>query len=653
MIGPDRSVEDRREPGGQPSVADGGTLRWTRAVYRFPPLRNAVLAGVLTLVGVIFQFSGGGKVAQYVLFGTAIVLGGWFFTKEGLEVLRNERKVGIQILMLAAAAGSVVLNLFEEAAALVVLYSSAEAVEHLTYERTRSAIRDLLELIPKRAHLLADGVEKDIPVDELRVGDRFLVRPGESIPTDGIIRSGASALNQAPVTGESVPVDKGPGQEVFAGSINGTRALEIEATAQFQENTLQRIVRLVETAQSHKSQTQSLIERFSVIYSPAVLAAAALLTLIPGTITGEWNAWFLRSVTLIVAGAPCALVMSVPVAIAAAITHGGKEGILVKGGAQLERLGRVRTVAFDKTGTLTQGKLRVTDIVTLDGHSERNAIELAAGVEAQSEHPLARAIVDHAHSQGVEPGSIRSFEALIGFGARAIVDGQATWMASPAGLVNFTRAEIPAEALGLQAQGKTLAVLGRDDRPIALFALRDQLRPEARETITLLRSLGVVHIAMLTGDAEPTAKAIAADLGIDDVIAELKPDMKLQAIEGLRKRFGATAMVGDGINDAPALAAADVGIAFGTRGSAAAIEAADVALMADDLRKVSEAFRLGRRAARISLQNLIFSILVLAVLIPSAVGGALTVVAAVVAHEVSEMLAVANGVRAGRHPRSS
>ena len=628
-------------------------LRWREAIYRFPPLRNAVIAGLLTSAGVLLQLAGGGpKSASIGLYSAAIVLGGWFFTKEGLEELVKEHEVGIEILMLAAAAGSIALGLFEEAAALVVLYSSAEAVEHLTYERTRSAIRDLLDLVPKQAHLVTATGERDVLAADLQVGDRFVVRPGESLPTDGIIRSGSSSINEAPVTGESVPTDKGPGQEVYAGSINGAVALDIEATRPFQENTLQRIVQMVEEAQAHKSHTQRLIDRFSTAYSPAVLAAAALLAVIPGLLVGGWHEWFLRAVTMVVAGAPCALVMSVPVAVAAAISHGGHEGILVKGGAQLEALGRVRTVAFDKTGTLTVGSPRVTEVVPLNGWQAADVLSLAVGVEARSEHPLARAIIEHGREVGISPREAWSHQALVGLGAAAMVSEGRAWVASPARLPEFTADVLPAEATRLQDEGKTLAVVGIGDSAAGLLALRDEPRPGAREAIAMLRALGVVHVALITGDNQRTAHAIAATLGVDQVVADLLPDQKVLAIEELRERFGTTAMIGDGINDAPALARADVGIALGTGSSDAAIEAADVALMADDLGKVAEAIRLGRRASRISRQNLAFSVLLLAVLIPSSVLGALTVVAAVVAHEASELLAVLNGVRAGRHPRA-
>lgn len=554
--------------------------------------------------------------------------------------------------MLVAAAGAMAFGLFEEAAALVVLYASAEAVEELTFARTRSAIRELLDLAPRHATLLRGGREELVPVEELRPGDVFLVRPGEALATDGRIRSGQGTLDEAPVTGEAAPVEKGPGAEVFAGAVNGPSALEVEATRPFAENTLQRIIRLVEEAQDQKSRAQRFVDRFSDRYSPAVLGAAVLVAVVPPLLIGvDWGDWALRAITLVVAAAPCALVMSIPVAVAAAISRGGREGILVKGGAQLEALGRIRVVAFDKTGTLTVGRPQVTDVVALDGESERDALELAAAVEARSEHPLAAAIVAHAEVEGLVIRPAEAFEALVGHGARARIDGREAWVGSPRLLAQLApEAEVPSQAGELQAQGKTVAVVGEGVRPLALIALRDEPRPEAPRAIAALRGLGIQHVAMLSGDNERTAHAIAAELGIDEVRAELRPEDKVEAIERLRAEHGQVAMVGDGINDAPALAHADLGIAMGTGGTDAAIEAADVALMADDLEKVAEALRLGRRARRISRQNLIFSIALLTLLIPSALAGLLTVVAAVLVHEISELLAVANGVRTARLP---
>lgn len=634
-------------------AASSRQLGWLEATHRFPPLRNALLSGSLLVAGLVLEAADAPEGLAVAVFCVAIVVGARYFAAEGLEELVSEREVGIEILMLLAAAGAIVFGLFEEAAALVFLYATAEAIEELTFARTRSAIRELLDIAPKQARRLAGGVEATVPAEALRPGDVFVVRPGEALATDGVIRDGRSSLNESQVTGEAVPVDKGPGQEVFAGSVNGQGALEVEVTRAYEDNTLQRIVHLVEQAQAQKSSAQRFVDRFSLRYSPAIIVAAVFVAVVPPLLGGDWEEWALRAVTLLVAAAPCALVMSIPVAAAAAISRAGREGILIKGGVQLEALARVEVVCLDKTGTLTRGKPQVTDVVAT-GVDEGRALALAAAVESRSEHPLAEAIVNHARAAGVDIVQAEDFQALVGHGALARVGGEQVWVGSPELAAQRAPShELPDELESLQEEGKTVVVCGIGDRPVGLIALRDEPRPDAREAIATLRAIGIRHIAMFTGDNARTASAIARELGIDEVRAELKPEDKVREVARVRERFGPVAMVGDGINDAPALASADVGMAMGTGGTDAAIEAADVALMADDVTKVAEALRLGRRAARISRQNLIFSILLLAFLIPSAVIGLLTVVVAVVVHEVSELLAVGNGVRAARRPASA
>lgn len=625
-------------------------LSWRAATYRFGPLRNALAAALLTALGLLVEWADGPEGLALGLFVAAMPVGAWYFAQEGLEELLEEREIGIEALMLLAAGGALVFGLVEEAAALIVLYALAESIEELTFARTRSAIRGLLDLAPKQAQRLVDGRTETVPAADLQVGDVFVVLPGEALPTDGVIRDGTSTLNEAAVTGESVPVEKAVGQEVFAGTLNGAGALEVEVTRAYADNTLQRIVHLVEEAHSQKSGAQRFVDRFATRYSPAVLAAGILVALLGGAIDGDWEEWALRGVTVLVAGAPCALVMSVPVAAAAAISRAGRDGILIKGGLQLEALGRVQAVALDKTGTLTRGTPQLTDVVALAG-DEREALRLGAAVEARSEHPLAQAILTGARERELNLPRAERFTALIGHGASADVEGRKIWVGSPKLVAQQApQAALPPEVARLQQEGKTVVFVGEDDRLLALLALRDEPRPEAVQALALLRHIGIKHIVMLTGDNQRTAEAIAAQLGIDEVLAELKPEDKVAAIEQLQQRYGTVAMVGDGINDAPALATADLGMAMGTGGSDAAIEAADVALMADDITKVSEALRLGRRASQISRQNLLFSIVLLAILIPSAVVGVLTVVVAVAIHEASELLAVGNGVRAAQRP---
>ncbi|MGI8518014.1 MAG: heavy metal translocating P-type ATPase [Acidimicrobiia bacterium] len=572
--------------------------------------------------------------------------------REAVESLWR-RRINIDVLMGVATVGSAALGLWEEAAFLAFLYAGAEGLEEYTYDRTRGAIRALLDLAPKEARLLRDGQEVTVPAVELRPGDRFLVRPGESLATDGTIRSGATSLDEAVVTGESVPVDKNPGDTVYAGSVNLTGAIEVEATADFTDNSLARIIHLVEEAQEEKTRTQQVIDRFGDRYSPAVLAGAFLLAVVPTLFGGEGGEWIRRAVTLTVAGAPCALVMSTPVAVAAAIGSAGKRGVLIKGGVHLENLGRVRVVCFDKTGTLTAGTPAVTDVVPVDDHRAEEVIRIGAAVEASSEHPLAEAIVRRAAADGVEVTRAPHFEALTGSGARAEVNGAVAFVGKPE---LFTQLGVDVKHLHdqitrLQAEGKTVVAVGTEQKIHGLLALRDEPRPKAAEAVASLKRAGIKHLAMLTGDNRATAESIAGGLGIDQVLAELRPEDKTRAIRDLEKRFGPVAMVGDGINDAPALATATVGIAMGAAGTDAAIEAADVALLGDDLGAVAFTIELGRRTRKITYQNVVFSVALLAVLVPAAVIGLIGIAVAVTAHEVAELIAVLNGLRA-RNPGS-
>ena len=645
-LGPEGAEEDVEE------LDDDEVENFEGPWYRFPPMRNALVSGVLLLVGwLVERFTGAPGYVPIGVFVLAIAVGAYYWAKEGLEEFVEEREVGIEALMAFATVGAVILGAWFEAAFLAFLFAAAEATEEYTYARTRTAIRSLLDLAPETATRLVpeDGREETIPAEEVGVGDLFLVRPGERIPTDGEIIEGASSLDESAVTGESVPVEKGEGGKVFAGTINTTGSLKVRATTPFESNSLQKIIHLVEEAQGVKSRAQRWIDRFGNRYSPAVLVAALFLLVVPPLLGGPFDTWSYRAVVLLVAAAPCALVMSTPVAIAAAIGRAGREGVLIKGGIHLENLAKVRVVAFDKTGTLTRGRPVVTDVVS-SGGSPDAMLRAAAGVERLSEHPLARAIVERARSEGIEPPEPSGFESLTGAGAKAQVDGRAVYVGSPA-LFRDVLGVSPDGALEdvarLQAEGKTVVLVGDDERVEGLLALRDEPREEARRAVDELRRMGY-RAAMLTGDNERTAKAIAGDLGIDDVRADLKPEDKVEAVKGLEREYGPVAMVGDGINDSPALATATVGMAMGTAGTDAAIEAADVALMGDEPGKAAYALKLAKRSRGISVQNIVFSILILAVLIPGAVLGLIGIAFAVFAHEASELLAVANGLCAAR-----
>jgi len=636
------------------SSAEEGDERFDGPWWRFPPMRNALLSGVLLGIGFFGSLAGlFPEAVSTSLYVAAALAGASHWGREALENI-PKRRVNIDVLMGVATIGTAVLGLWEEAAFLAFLYGAAEALEELTYSRTRGAIRSLLDLAPKEAHLLRDGRELIVPASELNPGDVFLVRPGEGIPTDGRIRAGNTTINEAAVTGESVPVDKAPESDVFAGTVNLTGAIEVIVTRPFHDNTLSRIIHLVEEAQEQKTNAQRFIDRFGDRYSPALLAGALSLLVIPPLLGGDFHEWATRAVTLTVAGAPCALVMSTPVAVAAAIGSAGKRGVLIKGGIHLESLGLLQAVALDKTGTLTRGTPEVTDVVPLAEAGRSQTLRLAAAVERFSEHPLGQAIVNAARDGQLQVPSCDAFQALTGAGASGLVEGARVYVGSVELFESLGAQLNGAGALAdaYREQGKTTVLVGSASVALGLIAVRDEIRAEARDAVQGLHAAGIKAVIMLTGDNERTARAIASEVGIDDVRAGLKPEDKSTAVEELTKSIGHVGMVGDGVNDAPALAAASVGIAMGTVGTDAAIEAADVALMGDDLRGVVYAVRLGRRAQTISRQNIVFSLVLLAVLIPSAVAGVLTVAVAVTAHDVAEIIAVANGLRA-RAPRGT
>jgi len=614
----------------------------------YPPLRNALIAAAIALCGAALgaaDLVGDGLEDLFYLI--AILIGWYHWLLRGLDELLEERVVGIEMLMLAATLGAVVLGMSDEAAALVVLYAAAEGVEEYTFARTRRAIRALLDLAPKQARLLRGQREVLVPAAEIKRGDRFLVRPGESVATDGVVVKGRSSVDESLVTGESALVRKCEGDSVLAGTINSEGAITVKASSKFENNTLSRIIHLVESAQEEKGRSQRWIERFGRRYSPAVIVAALLLFL------GAWlfgysaSEWGRRAVVLLVAAAPCALVISLPIAMAAGITGAGRNGILIKGGAHLEHLGIIRTIAFDKTGTLTYGRPAVTDVVAPD-IPEGRLLAVAAALERNSEHAIAAAIVTAASERQVGPVEAIGFEALTGAGVRATIDGETWFVGSPALFreLGCDLEPVHKSIEDLEGAGKTVVVVGREAQVAGLIALQDTVRAEAASVVQELRQAGL-RLVMLTGDNLRAARKVAETLGIEDVRAHLKPEDKVAAI-GELVREAPVLMVGDGVNDAPALASATCGIAMGAAGTDAALEAADIALMADDLRKLAQAIHLGRRARRISQQNIVFSLVVLAALIPLAVTGLVGLAVAVIGHEASELLAVANGLRVGR-----
>jgi Cd2+/Zn2+-exporting ATPase len=623
--------------------------------WRNPRVVTSALSGVLLLTGWLLSRGGAPEVAATAVFIASLIIGGYYFGREAIEELLLEREVGIELLMATAAVVATLMGEPFEGAMLAFLYSMSEAAEGYTGEKTRAAVKALMNLAPRTARVRRDGGEVDIPAEEVKAGDVFVVLPGQSMPTDGEVVIGQSSVDQAPVTGESVPVEKNVGDTVFAGTINGEGALEVRATKAFADNTIARIIHMVEEAQERKGNSERFIERFGKRYSPAVLAIGILIAILPPLLTdAAWREWIARATVFIVAAAPCALVISIPIALVATLGTAARRGVLIKGGVFVEDLAKVRVVALDKTGTITHGAPEVTDMILLAGSplAAERVLAAAAGIESRSQHPLARAILRYAKSRGVTPASITDFRSLTGAGAAARLDsangGQEVLVGSPALFERELRVslgEVAADVSRFQMEGKTVIVVGDAGSAWSILAIRDNVRPNAASAIRALHASGVRTVAMLTGDNERTARAIAREVGIDEVYADLTPEDKAGIVRNLTARDGHVAMVGDGVNDAPALAEATVGVAMGAAGTDVALETADVALMADDLDKLVYALRLARRHERVVRQNLALSVIVITVLVVGAVLGQLTLPLAVIGHEMSEFVVIASGLR--------
>ena len=615
------------------------------------PVRWSAGAGLLLAVGFLAGLLGAPSSVTTGIYVLATVVGARFFAAEAVEEFVEEREIGIELLMTVATVVAGLLGEWGEAASLAFLYSIAESLEEFTEDRTRAAIRKLLDLAPRRVtRLRDDGSEEEVDLDEIVVGDRFVVRPGQNVATDGVVQEGHTAIDESAVTGESVPVEKEMGDRVFAGTSNAHGALVVEALATASDNTLANIVELVSEAQERKCRGEQFMHRFAGVYSPAVLALGVLVAVVGGVATGDWDVWVLRAATVLVAAAPCALVISIPVTYVAAIGSASRKGVLIKGGIYLEELGRLRAIAMDKTGTLTRGKPQLVEIRPTGDRSDDEVLRLAAAVERRSEHPLARAVVSAAETRGLEATPAAAFEATTGGGAQATVDGAPLVIGSPA-FVDGRGHDLEAvrtDVDELQAQGNTVVLLADDRELLGVLAIADTVRDQSAGAVAELRRLGIEHVVMLTGDNPRTAATIAEQVGIDEIGASLSPEDKAARIRDLIERFQHVGMVGDGINDAPPLATASVGIAMGTAGSDIAIETADIALMADDLDKLTEAVRIGHRTRRIVRQNLVLSFVILTVLVPGALVGLVGLPLAVLAHELSELVVILNGTRMAR-----
>jgi len=585
----------------------------------------------------------------------AAMLSGGFGTARKAAASLRRLDFNMNVLMTVAVTGAALIGEWGEGAVVAFLYSVSEALESYTIDRARQSIRSLMEIAPGTATIRREDREVELPVEEVRPGDVLVVRPGEKIAMDGRVLSGRSAVDQAAITGESVPVEKVAGDEVFAGTLNQYGVLDVEVTKLVNDTTIARIINMVEEAQARRAPAQAFVDRFAKYYTPVVIALAAGITVFPPLFLGQpWSPWVYRGLALLVVACPCALVVSTPVAIVSAIGNAARNGVLIKGGVYLEEAGSLAAVALDKTGTLTTGTPAVTDIITVDDKmDERELLSLAASVEKMSEHPLAAAVVRKAGEAGLELAPVTGFEALVGRGARADLGDREVIIGNP-GLFKELRmdpASLAEDVQRLQSEGKTAMLVGVDGRTAGVLAVADTMREAAGDTVRELRAMGIEKVIMLTGDNPAAAESIARRTGVDEFMAELLPRDKVAAVQELRGKYGRVGMVGDGVNDAPALAAATVGIAMGGAGTDTALETADIVLMADDLSRLPFTIGLSRTALKVIKQNIAFSVVIKLAAVLLVFPGWLTLWLAILADMGASVLVTLNGIRlAGFNP---
>ena len=648
-------VTVREADGG---AADDGTSR------RSLRIETAFVAITFlgTVGGLVTGWVDGPPVAASAGYGLAYVFGGWYGLVGAVQTLRH-RAVDIDLLMILAALGALSIGAPFEGAMLLFLFSLSNVLQDYAIGRSRRAIHALMKLRPESAQVLRDGSEVSVPVDEVEVGERFVVRPGDRLPLDGVVAAGESTVDQSSLTGESVPVAKGPGDDVFGGTINESGSLEVRVTNRASESAIARLIHMVEEAQSERAPTQRLIDRLEQPYVLGVLAMTALAVAVPLSLGRPFDPTFYRAMTLMVAASPCAVIISTPAAVLSAIAAAARQGVLFKGGEHVESAATIDAVAFDKTGTLTEGNTKLTDVRVRDGVDIDGAemttdrlLAWAAAVQDRSEHHLARATVDGARERGLDVPDATGFRATVGKGVSGVVRGHTVHIGNRRYFETVTEAgpiagsDAGFEALEtLQDEGKTsvLVAVETDERlrVVGWLAFTDTLRPGAAEMVAALRKLGVEHVVMLTGDNEAVAREIADEVGIDEVRAELLPEQKVAIVEELVDRYGEVAMVGDGVNDAPALATATLGVAMGGAGTDVALETADVVLMADDLGKIPYAFGLGRATRRTLSTNFVVAFGAIAVMIAAILAAGLPLPLAVVGHEGSTVVVSLNGLR--------
>ncbi len=620
-----------------------------------PQSALVIASGILTGLGLVLDWMNIGPAwLGTVIFALATLAGGLLVFPAAWKALLK-RRLDMNVLMTVAVGGAWIIGEYAEAAAVVFLFALSELLESWAATRARRAVQALLELSPPTAIVIeADGTEREIAVAEVAIGTEIRVRSGSRVPLDGEVVSGNSSVDQAPITGESVPVDKAPGDPVFAGTVNQEGSLTVRVTKAAGDSTLARIIQLVGEAEEQKPPTQRWVDRFAAIYTPAVFIAAILVAIIPPLLMGQaWNPWVYRALVLLVIACPCALVIATPVSIVSGLTALARRGVLVKGGVYLEAVGKLRALAVDKTGTITQGKPQVTGITTVGELSEEEILRFAASINSHSEHPLAVAIVDAAHARNLNFEPAENYLSVTGQGARANIGGHPHFIGNHrmAHETGVCTPEIEAILAGIEAKGQSLAILGHAPHEgcagkiLGIIAIADTLRPEVTEALRQIHAAGIGKVIMLSGDNQRTASAIAKQAGIDEAIGDLMPDQKVEYIRKLVSEYTHVGMIGDGVNDAPALAIASVGFAMGAIGSDTAIETADIALMKDDLTKVAETVILGRRTLRIIRFNVTFALAIKAVFLILAFLGIAGLWLAILADTGATLLVIMNSLR--------
>lgn len=619
-------------------------------------LLEPAVAATALLVGWLLQRSEAPLTAWGTLFAISYVVAGWSAFAEGLRELRRGH-LDVDFLMTVAALGAAAIGEYAEGAMLLVLFSLGHGLEHYAMGQARKAIRSLGRLTPKTAWVRKGNEFAEVAVASVALGDLVRVRPAERVAMDGTVAAGASSIDQSPITGESIPVEKGAGDNVFAGTLNGDGLLEVKVTRIAADSTVTRMIRMVEEAQGQKSTTQRYAERFTRVYVPAVIGSTVVMAILPPVVGWlPWSDAFLRAMTLLVGASPCALAISTPAAVLAGVARAARHGILIKGGAHLESLGAINCFAMDKTGTLTVGRPTLRRVITFTGADEARVLRTAAAIEDHSTHPLASAIVAAARSRGITFAAATAAQAIRGKGMAGVVDGEHVHLGAlrlftgdeagrDASAPPRATAEASAAIASLEAEACTVMLVAADGKFLGAIGLIDGPRPEAAEAIAELHALGVKPVVMLTGDNEAVAQAVARLVGIDEVRAALMPENKIDAVRELQSRYGELAMVGDGVNDAPALAAATVGIAMGKSGTDVALEAADIALMSDDLMRLPFAVGISRASRSIVRQNVFISMGMVFTLIPLAILGIIPIWLAVIMHEGSTVSVVLNSLR--------